>query len=197
MTITARHALVTGGSRGIGRGIALKLADHGVHVAINYLRDEASAKATLEQVRCARGRRIHRSSRRQPAGGRRAPVQPRRKRVRQPRHLRRQCARRGRHVLRAADVHSASSKWDAAMDSQARAFLVGVQKARETDARRRPHHRHHLHARRRSMAAGSRGWPWAPPSPRSRRCAATSRWRSHRAASPSTPSAPAGPKTAC
>jgi NAD(P)-dependent dehydrogenase (short-subunit alcohol dehydrogenase family) len=54
MTIAARHALVTGGSRGIGRGIALKLADHGVHVAINYLRDEASAKATLEQIR-ARG----------------------------------------------------------------------------------------------------------------------------------------------
>ena len=51
MTIIARHALVTGGSRGIGRGIALKLADHGVHVAINYLKDEASAKATLEQVR--------------------------------------------------------------------------------------------------------------------------------------------------
>ena len=48
MTITARHALVTGGSRGIGRGIALTLADHGVHVAINYLKDEASAKATLE-----------------------------------------------------------------------------------------------------------------------------------------------------
>ena len=54
MTITARHALVTGGSRGIGRGIALKLADHGVHVAINYVKDEGSAKATLEQVR-ARG----------------------------------------------------------------------------------------------------------------------------------------------
>jgi NAD(P)-dependent dehydrogenase (short-subunit alcohol dehydrogenase family) len=54
MTITARHALITGGSRGIGRGIALKLAEHGVHVAINYLRDEASAKKTLEQVR-ARG----------------------------------------------------------------------------------------------------------------------------------------------
>src|SRR4026209_2668435 len=54
MTITARHALVTGGSRGIGRGIALTLAEHGVHVAINYLKDEASAKATLEQVR-ARG----------------------------------------------------------------------------------------------------------------------------------------------
>src|SRR5688572_32841292 len=51
MTITARHALVTGGSRGIGRGIALTLADHGIHVAINYLKDEASAKLTLEQVR--------------------------------------------------------------------------------------------------------------------------------------------------
>src|SRR6185312_10613173 len=54
MTITARHALVTGGSRGIGRGIALKLAEQGVHVAINYLKDEASANATLAQVR-ARG----------------------------------------------------------------------------------------------------------------------------------------------
>ena len=54
MTITARHALVTGSSRGIGRGIALKLADDGVHVAINYLTNEACAKATLEQVR-ARG----------------------------------------------------------------------------------------------------------------------------------------------
>ena len=54
MTITARHALVTGESRGIGRGIALKLADHGVHVAINYLKDETSAKSTLDQVR-ARG----------------------------------------------------------------------------------------------------------------------------------------------
>ena len=51
MTITARHALVTGSSRGIGRGIALKLAEQGVQVAVNYLRNEAAAKATLEQVR--------------------------------------------------------------------------------------------------------------------------------------------------
>ena len=54
MTITARHALVTGGSRGIGRGIALKLAEAGVHVAVNYLRDEASARKTLDEIR-ARG----------------------------------------------------------------------------------------------------------------------------------------------
>lgn len=51
MTITAKYALVTGGSRGIGRGISLKLAEQGVHVAINYLRDEASAKSTLDKVR--------------------------------------------------------------------------------------------------------------------------------------------------
>src|SRR3954462_14767398 len=51
MTITGKHALVTGGSRGIGRGITLKLAEQGVHIAINYLRDEASAKKTLDQVR--------------------------------------------------------------------------------------------------------------------------------------------------
>lgn len=54
MTIKARHALITGGSRGIGRGIALKLAEYGVKIAVNYLRDEASAKATLAQIR-ARG----------------------------------------------------------------------------------------------------------------------------------------------
>ena len=54
MTMTARHALVTGSSRGTGRGIALTLAEHGVHVAVHYVRDEASAKATLDQIR-ARG----------------------------------------------------------------------------------------------------------------------------------------------
>lgn len=42
MTIKARHALITGGSRGIGRGIALKLAEYGVKIAVNYLRDEVS-----------------------------------------------------------------------------------------------------------------------------------------------------------
>ncbi|HEU4523134.1 MAG TPA: SDR family NAD(P)-dependent oxidoreductase, partial [Thermoanaerobaculia bacterium] len=54
MKITGRRALITGGSRGIGRGIALKLAEDGIQVAINYLKDERSARATLEQVK-ARG----------------------------------------------------------------------------------------------------------------------------------------------
>jgi NAD(P)-dependent dehydrogenase (short-subunit alcohol dehydrogenase family) len=46
-----RHALITGSSRGIGRGIALKLAESGVRVAIHYYQNEAAALDTLAQVR--------------------------------------------------------------------------------------------------------------------------------------------------
>jgi NAD(P)-dependent dehydrogenase (short-subunit alcohol dehydrogenase family) len=49
-----RHALITGSSRGIGRGIALALAAEGVKIAIHYYRNEAAAKETLAKVR-ARG----------------------------------------------------------------------------------------------------------------------------------------------
>jgi NAD(P)-dependent dehydrogenase (short-subunit alcohol dehydrogenase family) len=51
MTLAGKSALITGSSRGIGRGIALKLAQEGAQVAINYLSNEAAARATLEQVR--------------------------------------------------------------------------------------------------------------------------------------------------
>jgi len=44
--LTGKVALVTGGSRGIGRGIAMGLAQHGADVAIVY----RSAKAEAEQV---------------------------------------------------------------------------------------------------------------------------------------------------
>jgi enoyl-[acyl-carrier protein] reductase III len=46
-----RHALITGASRGIGRGIAIKLAENGIKVAIHYYRNESAAKDTLEAVR--------------------------------------------------------------------------------------------------------------------------------------------------
>src|SRR5437870_1833544 len=51
MTLKGKHALVTGGSRGIGRGIALKLAEAGAKVAIHYYVNDAAAKETLERVR--------------------------------------------------------------------------------------------------------------------------------------------------
>ncbi len=52
---TNRVALVTGGSRGIGRAIVLKLARRGVFTYINYLRGEDNARETLEIVRAAGG----------------------------------------------------------------------------------------------------------------------------------------------
>src|SRR2546429_2598855 len=51
MTLRGKTALVTGGSRGIGRGIALKLAESGAKVAVHYYQKEDQAKATLEQLR--------------------------------------------------------------------------------------------------------------------------------------------------
>src|SRR5437667_11637208 len=45
------YALFTGSSRGIGRGIALALAEDHVKVAIHYYQNEAAAKETLAQVR--------------------------------------------------------------------------------------------------------------------------------------------------
>ena len=50
MAHDGKHALVTGSSRGIGRGIALKLAEQGVQVAIHYRKNESAAKDTLAKV---------------------------------------------------------------------------------------------------------------------------------------------------
>jgi len=51
MSLNGKHALITGSSRGIGRGIALKLAEKGVRMAINYLKNEGAADDTLAKVR--------------------------------------------------------------------------------------------------------------------------------------------------
>jgi NAD(P)-dependent dehydrogenase (short-subunit alcohol dehydrogenase family) len=128
MTITAKHALITGGSRGIGRGIALKLAEQGVHIAINYVKDEASAKATLEQVR-ARG-----------SDGFTVQAD-----VCHPAQIERMF-KRVKDEFGSLDIFVANArtevgsfyepamaigldKFETAMDSQAKAFLVGVREA--------------------------------------------------------------------
>ena len=54
--LSGRTALVTGASRGIGRGIALKLAEAGADIAINYRRDETAALEVATAVR-SMGRR--------------------------------------------------------------------------------------------------------------------------------------------
>ena len=49
--ITGKIALVTGGAKRIGRGIALALAQTGAHVAITYRGSEADAEQTCEDIR--------------------------------------------------------------------------------------------------------------------------------------------------
>jgi len=51
MSFAGKHALITGSSRGIGRGTALQLAGKGVRIAVHYYQNEAAANDTLTKVR--------------------------------------------------------------------------------------------------------------------------------------------------
>lgn len=128
MSLTGKHALVTGSSRGIGRGIALKLAESGCNVAIHYYQNEAAAIDTLAQVR-ARG-----------ADG--LVVQAD---VLRPEQITEMFAR-VKNEFGKLDIFIANARpeaaaffyppmditleqWDAASDSQGKAFLVAVREA--------------------------------------------------------------------
>src|SRR5881409_3360806 len=51
MRLKGRTALVTGGSRGIGRSIALALGEEGADVAVNYVSSEGPARDVVENIK--------------------------------------------------------------------------------------------------------------------------------------------------
>lgn len=51
MELSGKNALVTGASRGIGKGIALALADKGANVAVNYHKNTELAQTVVEDIR--------------------------------------------------------------------------------------------------------------------------------------------------
>jgi NAD(P)-dependent dehydrogenase (short-subunit alcohol dehydrogenase family) len=126
--LKGKFALITGSSRGIGRGIALKLAEKGVKVAVNYLQNEAAASETLAKIR--------------ERGSDGFIVQAD---IRRPQDISRMF-KRVRDEFGALNIFVSNARtevptfyrtplemtlecWDTAIDSQAKAFLVGVQEA--------------------------------------------------------------------
>jgi 3-oxoacyl-[acyl-carrier protein] reductase len=55
LTLAGRTALVTGGSRGIGRAVSILFGRLGARVAVNYVRDAEAAAATVAAIRAAGG----------------------------------------------------------------------------------------------------------------------------------------------
>lgn len=120
--------LVTGSSRGIGRGIALKLADLGVQVGVHYFRNESAAKDTLAEVR----------KRGSDGFVMQADVCRPEEITRMFREVRTQFGKLDIFVSNARPeaaeffqppMDITLKQWDAAFDSQAKAFLVAAREA--------------------------------------------------------------------
>lgn len=55
LRLAGKVAVITGGSRGIGRALALGLAREGARIFFSYRQDEAAAHATVAEIRAAGG----------------------------------------------------------------------------------------------------------------------------------------------
>ncbi|MCI0339509.1 MAG: SDR family oxidoreductase [Acidobacteria bacterium] len=128
MSLIGKHALVTGSSRGIGRGIALKLAESGVKVAIHYYQNEAAANHTLAMVReRSVDSLIIQADVSRPGDVRRMFNQVRDEFGKLDIFV--SNARPELATFYQAPLDITLRNWDMAVDSQAKAFLVGVQEA--------------------------------------------------------------------
>ena len=122
------HALITGSSRGIGRGIALELATKGVDIAVHYYRNEGAACDTLAEVRKrgANGFIV------QADVSRPDEIREMFRKVRSEfgnLHIFVSNARPEVPAFFQAPLDITLEQWDTAFDSQAKAFLVGVREA--------------------------------------------------------------------
>ncbi len=128
MALSGKFALVTGSSRGIGRGIALKLAREGAHVAVHYFLNKAAAQATLDEVRAVGSQGFLLQ----------ADITQMGEVSRLVEHVQREFgaldifvanARPEAPAFFAPPLEISLEQWDAAVDSQAKAFLICAREA--------------------------------------------------------------------
>ena len=128
MSLKGKLALVTGSSRGSGRGVALKLADNGANVAIHYFQNEAAANDTLAKIRerGSDGFVIQADvSRSEDVGRMFSRIQTDYGKL----DIFVSNARPELPTFYQAPIDITPDKWDMAMDSQAKSFLLGIQES--------------------------------------------------------------------
>ena len=128
MSLKGKFALITGSSRGIGRGIALKLAEQGARIAVHYFQNEGAAKDTLAKIRELGSDGILL----QADISKMDDVKRLFKEVKSQfsaLHIFVSNARTEAPTFYQPPMEITLDKWDVAMDSQAKAFLVGAREA--------------------------------------------------------------------